>query len=142
MRVRRTDADFENDLSDDFGSADDYSCKNKIPLQIAMTIAPSATGVYILWLDDVAKKCGRVVYKNGLKWRFTQYYNLNYDAKAQKGIYSSVSPENRGRVLVSWQLCPKSKSRELESKLFDKYGKGGWAKRRPHCNKDTWTLII
>lgn len=141
-RLRRTDADFENETSDICGSAHDYPYQNKILLRDAMSTAPSDTGVYILWLDNVAQKCGRVVYGGGLKWRFTQYYNLNYDAKAQKGVYSSVTPKNRDRVFVSWQVCPVSKSRELESKLFDKHGKGAWAKLRPHCKNNTWELII
>lgn len=141
-RIRRTDADFENIIQNAGDSNQKYSYKIKIPLRDAATIAPSCPGVYILWLDNIAQKCGRVVYCGGLKWRFTQYYNLNYDSKAQKGDYSSITPQNRDDILVSWQTCPINKCRELESKLFSKYGKGPWAKRRPYCDKNTWELVI
>lgn len=81
-------------------------------------------------------------YGQGLAWRFTQYYNLNYDDKARAGEYWSIIEENRDEVRVSWQACPESKCEELEYKLFQKYGKGKWAQRAPRQAGDSWELRI
>lgn len=109
----------------------------------AKRMAPSQPGVYILLLNGEVMKYGRAAYGQGIKWRFTQYYNLNYDDKARQGDYWSVSPENRDLIVVSWQVCPVSKCKELEFKLFEKYGKGPWGLRVPRfCKDDTWDLLI
>ena len=112
-------------------------------LRSAISSAPSKEGVYVLFLDGKVMKCGRAAYGQGLKWRFTQYYNLNYDDRARRGDFWSVSPKNKDRVAVSWQACPPSKCKELEYKLFEKYGKGPWGLRAPaNCYDDSWTLLI
>lgn len=88
-------------------------------------------------------KCGRAAYSQGIRWRFVQYYNLNYDNKARSKDYWSISKANRDRIKVSWQACIISKCKELEYKLFRKYGKGEWAKRAPtNCSEDSWPLFI
>lgn len=45
--------------------------------------------------------------------------------------------------MVSWQCCPVSKCKELEYKLFAKYGKGPWGLRAPaKCPDNSWELLI
>ena len=73
----------------------------------------------------------------GVSQRMNQYYNLN----PYCGL-SEITDTNREDISVVWQNCPKSKCNELESKLFQKYGKGAWAKRAPHSSDDSWELLI
>ena len=62
---------------------------------------------------------------------------------ARRGNYQSISPENRDRVKVTQQACPKRVCDELEYKLFKKYGKGRWAKRaQATLATDEWELLI
>ena len=62
---------------------------------------------------------------------------------SRRGNYQSISPENRDRVKVTQQACPKRVCDELEYKLFSKYGKGRWAKRAPaKLATDEWELLI
>ena len=142
-RTRRTDGELARDTTGLDKKATDYSYRKNVSLRSAATSAPSKEGVYVLYLDGQVMKCGRAAYGQGLKWRFTQYYNHNYDDRARKGDYWSVSPENKDRVVVSWQACPPSKCKELEYKLFQKYGKGPWGLRAPaNCYDDSWKLLI
>lgn len=142
-KVRRTDDELARNTKGIDKRARDYSTKRGVELKQAASSAPSQEGVYIIYLDGQVMKCGRAAYGQGLKWRFTQYYNLNYDNRARQKDYWSISLENRDRVTVSWQACPVSKCKELEAKLFRKYGKGPWGLRAPSsCNEDTWELLI
>lgn len=142
-RKRRTDKEFENDKSEINMKPKDFQIVKKMPLSVAKSEAQSHEGVYILYLNGTVMKCGRAAYGQGIKWRFTQYYNLNYDKRARNKEYWSITPNNRDDVVVSWQCCPASKCGELEYKLFKKYGKGPWAKRAPNsCSADTWELLI
>ncbi len=139
---RRTDDDFN---SEKLGNKrpSEYQIRNDVSLSSAKNTANNEPGVYILYLDGNVMKCGRAAYGQGVKWRFTQYYNLNYDNKARNGDCWSVSKENRDRVTVSWQCCPAAVCQELEYKLFRKYGKGPWAERAPaYCKNDRWELLI
>lgn len=142
-RYRRTDADFERNSVGQDKSPHSFSHKTGVSLEQACKIAPNETGVYIIYLNGRIMKCGRAAYDQGIRWRFVQYYNLNYDDRARKGDCWSISQNNRDDVTVSWQACPVSKCKELEYKLFDKYGKGDWAKRAPsNCSEDSWPLLI
>lgn len=141
--VRRTDGELREDKSGMDKNPRDYSYESKVDLKAATNSAPSGPGVYILWLNGKAMKCGRAVYAQGIRWRFTQYYNLNYDDRARNKDYWSVSPDNRDNILVSWQACPVSQCEELEAKLFQKYGKGDWARRAPSVSgRGNWPLLI
>ena len=140
---RGTKEDFRKDMSNMEKDPRSFSIGREVYLNAATMQAPSQEGVYIIYLDGEVMKCGTVTYSQGLLWRFTQYYNLNYDDKARDGNYWSVSPENRDREKVSWQACPKRVCDELEYKLFSKYGKGRWAKRAPEkLATDEWELLI
>ena len=140
---RGTKEDFRKDRANMDKDPRSFSIGRDVNLNTATRQAPSQEGVYIIYLDGEVMKCGTATYSQGLRWRFTQYYNLNYDDKARSGNYWSVSPENRDRVKVSWQACPKRVCDELEYKLFRKYGKGQWAKRAPaNLATDEWELLI
>lgn len=140
---RRTDEELEQDKSGLDKNPTDFSYETKVLLSDAIHEAPSAPGVYILWLNGSVMKCGRASYSGGVRWRFAQYYNLNYDNKSRAGNHWSVSEENRDFIKVSWQCCPPSKCHELEYKLFKKYGKGPWAERAPNsCDTNSWQLLI
>ena len=140
---RRTDSELSLDTSGTDKSANEFQRYEQIPLQVAINLAQSTPGVYVLRLDGRVMKCGRASYSGGVAWRLRQYYNLNYDARAQNGDHWSVTKENRDNVTVSWQCCPASKCNELEYKLFQKYGKGEWAQRAPvSCPTDSWALLI
>lgn len=144
--LRRTDAQFEQDSTDLHLSADTFQWKEQIPLPLAICSAASEPGVYVLRLHGQVMKCGRACYNDnngGIAWRLRQYYNLSYDNRARLGDHWSVNKQNRDQVTVSWQCCPISKCRELEYKLFQKYGKGPWTQRAPlPCEKDSWRLLI
>lgn len=140
---RRSDKEIGQDRTGIDKNPEDFPCCTDCLLSEAVHRASSETGVYILFLDGQVMKCGRAAYRQGVRWRMVQYYNLNYDGKAQRGDCWSVSLQNRDRVRASWQCCPAAKCRELEYKLFQKYGKGPWAKRAPaSCGEDTWPLLI
>ena len=142
-RVRRTDEELEKDKTGIDRTAKSFDHDDSVPLSAAMNQASNDPGVYILWLNGVAMKCGRSSQNGGVKKRLLEYYGLRYDDRARDGDYWSVSPENREDVVVSWQCCPISKCHELEYKLFKKYGKGPWALRAPNaCNEDSWELLI
>ena len=140
---RRTDEELEKDNTGLDKKEEDYQCMTNVLLSEAVNLADSITGVYIIYLDNVVMKCGRAAYKQGIHWRFQQYYSLSYDDKARHGDYWAISEENRDRIIVSWQCCPVSKCKELEYKLFEKYGKGPWGLRAPAtCPDDSWKLLI
>jgi len=142
-RIRRTDEDLGRDQTDIDKPPRSFEYECDVSLPSAVKKASTHPGVYIIYLHGQVMKCGRAAYKDGIHWRFTQYYNLKYDNRAKKGDYWSVSPENRDEITVSWQCCPVSKCKELEYKLFRKYGKGPWALRAPaSCAEDTWELLI
>lgn len=142
-KIRRTDEELSKDTTGTDRPARSFEHDNRVPLSVAVHQASNSPGVYILWLNESVMKCGRAAYKDGVHWRFTQYYNLKYDDRARSGDYWSVSPENRDDIVVSWQCCPVSKCKELEYKLFQKYGKGPWAHRGPaSCTDDSWELLI
>ena len=142
-KTRRTDDELSKVTKGLEKRPEDYSVRRGVSLRQAASSAPSHEGVYVIYLDGMVMKCGRAAYGQGLRWRFTQYYNLNYDDRARKKDYWSVSSQNRDRVTVSWQACPVSKCKELEAKLFRKYGKGPWGLRAPSgCSDDTLKLLI
>ena len=142
-RHRGTKEEFRSNRTGMDRRPDSYSIRKNVLLSRACNIAPSESGVYILFLHGEVMKCGVATYSQGLQWRFTQYYNLKYDDRARDGEYWSVSPDNRDDVKVSWQACPKRGCDELEYKLFRKYGKGPWAKRAPSSlATDEWELLI
>ncbi len=142
-QIRRTDAEINSDLSGTDKSPYEYQYNLGMPLKNAINVANNGPGVYVLYLDGRAMKCGRAAYGQGVAWRLRQYYNLNYDDRSRSGEHWSVNEENRDRVIVSWQCCPVSKCGELESKLFEKYGKGEWAKRAPiFLGSNSWELLI
>ena len=142
-KKRRTDAEIES-TGNEFGlEPDDYECAEDVPLSEAADWADNEPGVYVLYLNGRVMKCGRAAYSQGVRWRFRQYYNLNYDSRAQHGDHWSINEENRDSVMVSWQCCPEAYCSELEYKLFRKYGKGPWAQRAPaSCHTDKWKLLI
>lgn len=140
---RRTDYDLEKDNTGLDKKPRDYQYRKNVSLSEAIQTADSCTGVYILYLNGQVMKCGRATYGQGVRWRFVQYYNLNYDDRARRGDLWSVTKENRDSVMVSWQCCPVSKCKELEYKLFAKYGKGPWGLRAPaKCPDNSWELLI
>lgn len=140
---RRSDADISRSTAGLRTNPSHYQVMQNIPLKDATRMASNQPGVYVLRLNGQVMKCGRAVYGSGVRWRMQQYYNLGYDDRAQHGNYWAVSPTNRDQVTVSWQCCPESKCKELEAKLFDKYGKGPWGLRAPALtNDDTWGLRI
>lgn len=142
-KVRRSDEELSKDKTGIDKEAKSYEYDNSVPLSSAMNRASNKPGVYILWLDGAAMKCGRSSQNGGVRKRLLEYYGLRYDDRARAGDYWSVSPENREDVVVSWQCCPISKCHELEYKLFKKYGKGPWALRAPNtCDEDSWELLI
>lgn len=142
-RARRTDSELESDTTGLSKRPRDFQYRKGVSLKEALHIANNETGVYILYLNGSVMKCGRAAYGQGIHWRFQQYYSLKYDDRARNGDYWSVSPENRDKVTVAWQCCPVSKCKELEYKLFKKYGKGAWAIRGPEsCSSDSWELLI
>lgn len=140
---RSTKEEFRRNASGMEKRPEDFSYRTHVPLSRAKSSAPGEPGVYILWLHGRVMKCGVATYGQGLRWRFTQYYNLNYDDRARRKDYWSVSPDNRDEVEVSWQACPQRVCDEMEYKLFRKYGKGPWAKRAPSSlGTDEWRLLI
>ena len=140
---RRTDAELERDRTGLNRRARDFQYRERVRLPEALEIAESTPGVYILFLNGKVMKCGRAAYGQGIHWRFQQYYSLNYDDRARNKDYWSVSPSNRDSIMVSWQCCPVSKCKELEFKLFRKYGKGPWGLRAPQsCSENSWELLI
>lgn len=142
-RVRRSDEELSKNKTGLDRTAKSFDHDDSVPLSAAMNGASNDPGVYILWLDGVAMKCGRSSQNGGVRKRLLEYYGLRYDDRARAGDYWSVSPENREDIVVSWQCCPISKCHELEYKLFKKYGKGPWALRAPNtCAEDSWELLI
>lgn len=142
-RHRSTKEEFRSNRTGMDRSPSTYSVARRVSLSRACNDAPRESGVYVLYLHGQVMKCGVATYSQGLQWRFTQYYNLNYDDRDRDGEYWSVSPDNRDDVEVSWQACPKRVCDELEYKLFQKYGKGPWAKRAPSkLATDEWKLLI
>ena len=142
-KMRRTDAELERDRTGLNQRPRDFQYREHVRLSDALNIADSSPGVYILFLNGQVMKCGRAAYGQGIHWRFQQYYSLNYDDRARDKDYWSVSPSNRDSIMVSWQCCPVSKCKELEFKLFRKYGKGPWGLRAPQsCSEDSWELLI
>lgn len=140
---RRTDDELSKDMSGLDKKPRDFEYCRNVRLCDAVNSASSNTGVYILIINGCVMKCGRAAYGQGIKWRFRQYYNLNYDDRARRGDYWSVSEQNRDEIIVSWQCCPVSVCKELEYKLFKKYGKGPWGLRAPaSCNTNLWELLI
>ena len=99
---------------------------------------PNQPGVYILRMGRKIMKVGSA--EIGVQKRMQQYYNLNTSC----GLNEYITEENRNSIFVTWQVCPKEKCNELESKLFDKYSNEEmpWARRRPHSSDDTWELLI
>lgn len=141
--LRRSDEELELDKEGEERRPEDFNYNRGLRLSDAKLCAPGQPGVYVLYLNGRVMKCGRAAYCQGLRWRFTQYYNLNYDDRARNGDCWSVNLSNRDSIIVSWQACPVSKCKELEYKLFKKYGKGPWGLRAPNsCNVDTWELLI
>lgn len=143
IKNRRTDSELERDKSGTNLKPRDFQYAKKVPLAQAVSQADSITGVYVLYLNGNVMKCGRAAYGQGVRWRLQQYYSLNYDDRARQHDYWSISPENRDSILVSWQCCPVSKCKELEYKLFRKYGKGPWGLRAPvSCSDNSWEVLI
>ncbi len=142
-QIRRTEAEIHSDLSGTDKSPYEFQYSMGVPLHVAINMAQNIPGVYVLYLNGKVMKCGRASYESGVAWRLRQYYNLSYDKRSRSGELWSVNEENREQITVSWQCCPVSKCGELESKLFEKYGKGEWAKRAPISHSiDSWELLI
>ena len=142
-RKRRTDEELSKKTPVPSKKPSSYQCITKIPLKVAAQSANNEPGVYLIYLNDRVMKCGKATYGQGVRWRFTQYYNLNYDSKSQHGDHWAINEANRDSVYVSWQCCPSWACKELEYKLFQKYGKGPWALRAPaSCDTDDWKLLI
>lgn len=140
---RRSDAAIANSTAGLHANPNSYQVMHNILLGNAIRLANNQPGVYVLRLNGKVMKCGRAVYSAGVRWRLQQYYNLKYDGRAQHGDQWSVTSANRNQVRVSWQCCPESKCKELEAKLFHKYGKGPWGLRAPGLTQeDTWPLRI
>lgn len=140
---RRSDIDLAMSKSGLDAQAISFQRMKNEPLKSAIKVADSKTGVYILYLNGKVMKCGRAAYGAGVRWRLRQYYNLNYNDRARNGDYWSISPENRDKITVSWQCCPESKCKELEAKLFEKYGRGPWGLRALNpLSEDTRKLLI
>ncbi len=98
---------------------------------------PNGPGVYILKLNGRIMKVGSA--EIGIQKRMQQYYGLNTHC----GLNKYINKDNRDYILVKWQACPANKCRELEAKLFDKYGENlPWSERRPRCDDDTIKLLI
>ena len=142
-RKRTTDEEYSKKSAPPGKKPRDYQYRERVPLKEAMRVANGEPGVYVLFLGNKAMKCGRAAFSQGVKWRLTQYYNLNYDGRAQKGDYWSITPANRDEIYVSWQCCPAMVCEEMEYKLFNKYGKGPWALRAPSRSlTNKWELLI
>lgn len=142
-KIRRTEEELSRDRAGVDRPAKSFDYDNSIPLSAAMSRAATDPGVYILWLNGTAMKCGRSSQAGGVRKRLLEYYRLDYDKRAKEGDYWAVTEENRDDIVVSWQCCPISKCHELEYKLFQKYGKGPWALRAPaSCPEDSWELLI
>lgn len=115
--------------------------QNNIPLKKAADpqITTNKSGVYILMLDGKIMKVGSA--EIGIQKRMQQYYGLNQYC----GLNNRININNRDRIQVSYQTCLKTQCRELESKLFRKYGSTNampWAVRSPHSEDDTCELKI
>ena len=95
-------------------------------------------GVYILRMCGAIMKVGSA--KIGIKKRMQQYYNLNKWC----GLNEFINYSNRNTIEVEFQTCSIFECRELETKLFDKYGINNmpWAKRRPHSKNNRCKLLI
>lgn len=142
-RHRSTDREITHGTSGESKSARSFQHRTNVPLRLAVETANSEPGVYVLYLDGQVMKCGRAAYVQGVHWRLQQYYSLKYDDRARNGDYWSINEENKERVKVSWQCCPRSRCPELEYKLFKKYGKGPWANRAPSsASTNDWELLI
>jgi hypothetical protein len=110
-----------------------------VPLKsAASTVNGNEPGVYILRLDRRLMKVGSA--EIGVQKRMQQYYGLNTSC----GLNDYIKENNRDKIYVTWQACPKDKCNELESKLFEKYSheEMPWASRRPNNTDDTWELLI
>lgn len=115
--------------------------QKNIPLKKAANpqITTNKSGVYILMLDGKIMKVGSA--EIGIQKRMQQYYDLNRYC----GLNNHININNRDRIRVSYQTCLKTQCRELESKLFRKYGSVNampWAVRSPHSEEDTCKLEI
>lgn len=115
--------------------------QNNIPLKKAADpqITPNQPGVYILRLNGNIMKVGSA--EIGIQKRMQQYYGLNQYC----GLNNYINVRNRDVIQVSYQTCLKTQCRELESKLFQKYGSVNampWATRSPHSQDDTCELKI
>ena len=100
---------------------------------------PATPGVYILRLNGRVMKVGSA--EIGVQKRMQQYYGLNEHC----GLNRFIDNGNKDLIRVDYQLCPVDGCRELESKLFDKYGpvsKLPWAERRPNFNQNKYVLEI
>jgi hypothetical protein len=115
--------------------------KRNITLKEAADSLNGATlpGVYVMYLYGQIMKVGKA--EIGIQKRMQQYYGLN----SYCGLNSHINQSNRDSIRISFQTCNVTDCNELESKLFDKYGKISslpWASRRPHCSTDNCKLLI
>ncbi len=98
---------------------------------------PNRPGVYILRMNGKVMKVGSA--EIGVQKRMQQYYGLNPHC----GLNKHINESNRNRISVKWQVCNSSQCKELESKLFDKYGDDlPWSERRPRDSSNTVKLLI
>jgi len=94
-------------------------------------------GVYLLLMNGKVMKAGSA--EIGVQKRMQQYYGLN----PRCGLNKHINESNRDRISIKWQICNLSQCKELESKLFDKYGDDlPWSERRPRVNSNTVKLLI
>ena len=99
----------------------------------------NAPGVYIIRLNGQIMKVGSA--EIGIQKRMQQYYGMN----SACGLNLYINAQNRDAVTVDYQYCDKQDCRELESKLFDKYGPIEvlpWAERRPYSTSNNAVLLI
>lgn len=119
--------------------------RNMVGMSVALrdlanpALHQNQVGVYILRLNGKVMKVGCA--KIGLQKRMQQYYALN----PWCGLNHHINVSNRNSIRVDYQVCSLAECSELESKLFDKYGRFTplpWAQRRPHVMQDTVVLQI
>lgn len=99
----------------------------------------NSPGVYILYRNGCIMKVGKA--EIGIQKRMQQYYGCNSFC----GLNCYINEQNRDSVTVTYQTCSKEECKELEAKLFSKYGGVAvmpWATRAPSLNSDMCKLLI
>ena len=91
--------------------------------------APQKSGVYRVYYHGQLMKVGKA--PDGLRKRFSDYYRGLEGGTA--GL-KYITRENRDDVNVQWMLCPASRARDIETRLYDQAKANGealpWSERR------------